>query len=184
MAWRRPGNKLLSEPIMFSLLTHICVTQPQWVNPIRYAYDFVVLCYWPFVQGIRRWLVNSPHKGQWRGALMFSLICDWINAWVNNREAGDLRHYRAHYDVTVMISIQSDLFILMHQSCFICTGTIIWLSKWHLCNPERWGVNSACIYQLCVYLMGCFVSTHTFTRIVWNISRRNTNLFISTWNYL
>ena len=42
--------------------------------------------------------VNSPHKGQWRGALMFSLIC----VWVNNGEAGDLRRYRAHYDVTVM----------------------------------------------------------------------------------
>ena len=47
--------------------------------------------------------VNSPHKGQWRGALMFSLIYAWINHWVNNREAGDLRRYRGHYDVTVMI---------------------------------------------------------------------------------
>ena len=46
--------------------------------------------------------VNSPHKGQWRGALIFSLICVWINDWVNNREAGDLRRYRGHYDVIVM----------------------------------------------------------------------------------
>ena len=46
--------------------------------------------------------VNSSHKGQWRGALVFYLICKWINGWVNNREAGDLRRYRAHYDVTVM----------------------------------------------------------------------------------
>ena len=46
---------------------------------------------WPFVRGIHRSPVNSPHKGQWRGALMFSLICVWINDWVNNREAGDLR---------------------------------------------------------------------------------------------
>ena len=59
-------------------------------------------CYWPFVRGIHRSPVNSPHKGQWRGALMFSLICVWINGWVNNCEAGDLRRYRAHYDVTVM----------------------------------------------------------------------------------
>ena len=58
--------------------------------------------YWPFVRGIHRSPVNSPHKGQWRGALMFSLICAWINGWVNNREAGDLRRHRAHYDVTVM----------------------------------------------------------------------------------
>ena len=46
--------------------------------------------------------LRSPHKGQWRGALMFSLICVWINGWVNNREAGDLRRYRAHYGVSVM----------------------------------------------------------------------------------
>ena len=58
--------------------------------------------YWPFVWGIHRSPVNSTHKGQWRGALMFSLICAWINGWVNNREAGDLRCNRAHYDVTVM----------------------------------------------------------------------------------
>ena len=46
--------------------------------------------------------VNFPHKGQWRGALMFSLIWAWINGLVNNREAGDLRRNRAHYDVNVM----------------------------------------------------------------------------------
>ena len=46
--------------------------------------------------------VNSPHKGQWRGALMFSLICA-INGWVNNREAGELRHDCTHYDVIVMV---------------------------------------------------------------------------------
>ena len=46
--------------------------------------------------------VNSPHKGQWCGALMFSLICARINDWVNNREAGDLRRHRGHYDVNVM----------------------------------------------------------------------------------
>ena len=57
---------------------------------------------WPFVLGIHRPPVNSPHRGQWRGALMFSLICVWINDCVNNREAGDLRRYRAHYDVIVM----------------------------------------------------------------------------------
>ena len=60
--------------------------------------------YWPFVRGIHRSPVNSPHKGQWRGALMFTLICAWINDWVNNRKAGDLKRRRAHYDVTVMLS--------------------------------------------------------------------------------
>ena len=32
MAWRRPGDKPLSEPMLVSLLKHIYVTRPQWVN--------------------------------------------------------------------------------------------------------------------------------------------------------
>ena len=59
--------------------------------------------YCPFVRGIHRSPVNSPHKGQWRGTSMFSLICVWINGWLNNREAGDLRGYRTHYDVSAMV---------------------------------------------------------------------------------
>ena len=49
--------------------------------------------YWPFVRG---------RQCQWRGALIFSLICAWINGWINNREVGDLRPNRAHYDISVM----------------------------------------------------------------------------------
>ena len=59
--------------------------------------------YWTFVRGIHRSPVNSPRKGHWRVALMLSFICAWINCWVNNREAGDLRHHRSHYDVVVML---------------------------------------------------------------------------------
>ena len=58
--------------------------------------------YWPFVWGIHRPPLNSPHKSQWREALVFSFICAWINGWVNNREAGDLIRPRAHYDVIAM----------------------------------------------------------------------------------
>ena len=71
--------------------------------------------YWPFVRGIHRSPVNSPHKGWWRRSLMFSLILAWTNSWVNNRDAGDLRRHcgphdvpgdlrrhRAHYDVIAM----------------------------------------------------------------------------------
>ena len=56
----------------------------------------------PFVREIHRSPVNFPHKGQWRGALMFSLMYACINDWVNNREAGDLRLQHGHYDVIVM----------------------------------------------------------------------------------
>ena len=69
------------------------------------------------MRGIHRSPVNSPNKGQWCGALMFSLICVWINGWVNNREAGDLRRYRAHYDVTVMKNYKQYNFTVLSSGC-------------------------------------------------------------------
>ena len=56
----------------------------------------------PFVRGIHRSPLNSPHKGQWRGAMMFSLIYAWTNGLVNHRDAGGLWRHRAHHDVTLM----------------------------------------------------------------------------------
>ena len=59
------------------------------------------LRYWPYARGIHRSPVNSPRKGQWRGALIF-FIWAWTNGWVNNQDAEDLRHHRSHNDVIVM----------------------------------------------------------------------------------
>ena len=42
MAWRRPGDKPLSEPMMVRLPTHICVTRPQWVNCMKFTYHSLV----------------------------------------------------------------------------------------------------------------------------------------------
>ena len=41
-------------------------------------------------------------KGQCSGALMVSLICAWTNGWVNNRDVGDLRCHRPHFDATLL----------------------------------------------------------------------------------
>ena len=65
----------------------------KWKHYLRYC---------PFVWGIHRSPVKSPHKSQWGGALMFYLIGTWTSGWVNNRGAGDFRRHRAHYDVTIM----------------------------------------------------------------------------------
>ena len=82
--------------------------------------------YWPFVREIHRSPMNSPHKGQWRGALMFSLICVWINGWVNNRESGDLKRQWAHYYVTVMIT--EHIFVMLSMSVLLILHAT-WLSK-------------------------------------------------------
>ena len=63
-----------------------------------------------------------PHKGHWRGTLMFSLICALTYNWVNNKDAGDLRRHRAHYDVTVMMfMIWPHNWNLVNDNCFICS---------------------------------------------------------------
>ena len=59
--------------------------------------------YWPFVRGIHRSPMDSPRKGQWRGAVMFSVICAWTNGWAKDRDAGGLRRHRVPYDVSVML---------------------------------------------------------------------------------
>ena len=82
MAWRRPGDKPLSEPMMVRLSTHICVTRPQWVNfhkqrlspwfgiidtipdtTSRVNHAMKIHHYCDVMWGIHRSPVNSPHKG-------------------------------------------------------------------------------------------------------------------------
>ena len=81
----------------FSILYSYSSVIPWWRHQMETFSALLALC-----TGIHRSPVNIPHKGQWCGALMFSFICVWINGWVNNRETGDLRRYRAHYDVIIM----------------------------------------------------------------------------------
>ena len=58
--------------------------------------------HFPFVRGIHRPPVDSLHRGQWRRALIFSLMCAWTNGRASNRDTGDFRRHRAHYGVSVM----------------------------------------------------------------------------------
>ena len=74
--------------------------------------------YWPFVKGIHRWPVDSLRKGQWRGALMFSLICAWTNDWENHRDASHLIRHLAHYDVSVMSLV------------VMCNIQVVWHNSW------------------------------------------------------
>ena len=61
---------------------------------------------------------------------MFSLICAWINGGINNREAGDLRRHRAHYDVIVVNNREAgdlrrhrahyDVIVMLPEAVLIC----------------------------------------------------------------
>ena len=100
---------------------------------------------WPFVRGIHRSPVNSPHKGQWRGALMFPLICVLINGWVNNRQTGDLGRHCAHYDITVMIHAVHPMDY--PNGLTILTCIVSWLHRYYLL---QWSLN---YYELLTHII-------------------------------
>ena len=122
--------------------------------------------YWPFVRGIHRSPVNSTHKGQWRVALMFSLIYAWRNGRVNNRDAGDLRRHRAHYDVSVMYDATS------HGG----GGNAVAFCMWNICSAitEQQIVLNFCV----VLLILLFVCMH----VCWCDCIKNEYLFEPTWS--
>ena len=96
-------------------------------------------------------LVTSPHKGQWHGALVFSLICVWINDRVNNLKAGDLSRYRAHYDVIVMrYSGWRD-----NRSWAFSRHLPQWFTNAYL-SPEC--LSLQCNPELCEYILGKQIS--------------------------
>ena len=98
----------------FGLVVHIW-TKSSWNKKMGYSvpgakplHDMMTSSNWNIFRvnvlwrGTQRSPVNSPSKGKWRGALMFSFNCPWTNGWINNSEAGDLKRHLAHYDVIVM----------------------------------------------------------------------------------
>ena len=114
---------------------------------------------------------NSPHKGQWRGALMFSLICAWIYGWVNNREAGDLRRHRAHNDVTVMRCPKEHESGRCHQmeTFFRLTGPFfigIVFSIWNMVY---------CRYMIILLATKCHIWRH------WAVACAKNYFFLAIW---
>ena len=122
---------------------------PHWLYPTKISHGDVIKWkhfprYWQFVGGIHRGPVNSPHTGQWRGALMFSLISTRINGWVSNGEARDLRRHRPHYDVIVMSttnSILTSMYCMCHCTADTAMNSITWLINQSAPSKCNLGVN-------------------------------------------
>ena len=151
--------------VIFALLTqyHACIGGMNLVDLFSCLDDVIKWKhfprYWPFVWGIHRSPVNSPHKGQWCGALMFSLICTWINSWVNNGEAGDLRHHHTHYDVTVMWSC--DRLLIYSISHRICTQFVVLCFK----AETKWPPFSRLHFQMHFLEWKCMNIDSNFTEV-------------------
>ena len=80
MAWRRPGNKPLSQPTMVKLLTHICVTRPQWVKELA-----AMLSVNTFVV-IRKKHLNKPsnYLWFWTSLRSYDFIAMLRNDWLSH----------------------------------------------------------------------------------------------------
>ena len=84
MAWRRSGDKPLSEPMTISLPTHICVTRLQWVKPIAIWSWFK----WSNLQQVFTFHTSSPAVIQWynlRRDSMIIIMCHLTVAWIFRR---------------------------------------------------------------------------------------------------
>ena len=89
-------KRLTGGPFFIPGLLLLCAI-PWWCHQMGTFSALLTLC-----QGNPLSPMDSPNKGQWRGALRFSLNCAWPNGWANTRDVGDLRRHMAHFDVTVI----------------------------------------------------------------------------------
>ena len=119
---------------------------------------FRVTGYWPFVRGIHRWPVNSPHKASDAELDVFFDLRLNKNGWVNNRDPSDLRRHRTHYDVTVMWSC-------MERSC----------------PAPYMSLKRKCLHFDEIFITGCTGSCQNdnFQCSQWLKFRQNDNIFVS-----
>ena len=147
MAWRRPGDKPLSEPMMVSSLTHICVTQPQWVNTL-----------WPEQNG--RYFVDDIYKFDfltWKR--LFSFWFNWIfflrfqstrnqhwfRKWLGTKRATN--HYLNQRWPILLTNLKQYVFhklnkilhfvIFVHNESIVCQWNYMWSIVRHLKEHEE-----------------------------------------------
>ena len=112
-----PANRKSGLKTNVNTFLHFSVIQAPLIYMVTSSSNGSISCIigplWREFTG-HRWIPRT--KYQWRGALMFSLICVWKNGWANNRDAGDWRRYHAHYDVTVKIFF-NPMAAEVHRGC-------------------------------------------------------------------
>ena len=100
MAWRRPGDKPLSEPMMVSLLTHICVTRPQWVNSLRPSDAYICaitlghhwLRWWIVAYGVTFWQCATLHFGS--GLHLINQFSNYVPPYTFVCPSTTIRHFK------------------------------------------------------------------------------------------
>ena len=122
--------------------------------------------------------VDSTQKDQWRRALMFSLICTWTNGLASDRDAGDLRHHRADYDVTVMMwyhfTKHNGVFLPIQDNSYNIAQSVQRLATtWNLIKLELF-ISFPYLGSVCIWSIWLCVHNH---------KRKHTGIFIAFANF-
>ena len=123
------SSKAFTSPLLF-LFIYVCGGHDFYCHIMWWRHQMETFsALLAFVRRIDRSPVNSPHKGQWRGKCfrlmtsswhMHKTICARINAWVNNRKAGDFTRHRAHYYVIFICNLTA----VVNCNVVVFSGTV------------------------------------------------------------
>ena len=139
MAWRRLGDKPLSEPMMVRLLTHICVTRPKWVNRISAVVVKTVQNTWSIVSPWEGFQLPTPFvakKWKKRKYILFPTILS-----VGQRLNIGCHHNKGSDDIQCVhicgVNMPIPPFVLLMSQA-------IWCCFWH---PEQYIPKSTMIFE-------------------------------------
>ena len=106
----------------------------------------------------RRWIPRT--KACDAELWFFFLICVWINGWENNREAGDLRRHRAHYDVIAMLYLLASKFHVLSSAFCNFTGPNDVIQDGRRNIVKSHGTSSVDIIHDCIYYITTLCIVH------------------------
>ena len=92
---------------------------------------------------------------------MFSVICPWTNGWVDNRDPGDLRRHRAHYDITIVLYVN----FKMHNCTSRKENHILFWIRWALLWTQILTKN---IFQIVTAVTNIFLNDDKSIAISWS----------------
>ena len=155
MAWRRPGNKLLSEPMMVSSLTHICVTRLQWVK-YNFMDENAMKIWWKLeiswiMLMAHAMLCFRDHSGYGPSHWETTLRCNVVSHWLSPNSERSL--CLDHCDVLLLDSVTGtgqsyDCFSANEATLKDVCKRITWIFKnWWYIHDKPNQNKTMCIYM-------------------------------------
>ena len=125
MAWRRPGDKLLSELMVVNLLTHICVTRPQWVNRVRKWYIYRVDSRMSVLLGSLLLLASLFQCGSERITFTHRPLVGKVCHCVTSGKVHVREHYHCHWHCMMNPTCIGMNYSIKKKTCWFITSECV-----------------------------------------------------------